>query len=222
MDLLHLPVLSITEGSLIAVFVRLCRQSACRVIGVAFHVSHRVCDCQYVAFLIPGIYRVLRFFTVCPGASALCQMSHRIILVEGLIPKGIGHLCKVSVWCVLITGNVSIFIFRLCHTSEGIVGEMCHASCRVFNGYDAVKAVIAVTVVFPRRGGTPCKVSLGIIAVVLPCTVRVAHTLQPSAFFISVDGAAPVRMADAFCFSHLIIEYTGGGTCRIRDTGSSP
>ena len=175
-----------------------------------------------MTFFIPGIDCILWFFPIGSCTACLYQLSHCIILIKCFISQRICHFCKIAIWSVFITGNISLFIFCFRYTSKCIIGKICHTSCRVFNGYDAVKAVIAVTVAFPRRGGTPCEVSLGIIAVVLPCTVRVAHTLQPSAFFISVDGAAPVRMADAFCLSHLIIEYTGGGTCRIRDTGPSP
>ena len=66
------------------VFLRF--HSSSRVIGVALHISKRVCHCQYMAFLIPGIGGILWFFPICSGTAALCQVSHGIILIEGLIP----------------------------------------------------------------------------------------------------------------------------------------
>ena len=164
------------EGCLITIFIYLCFHSSSRIIGIALHISQRVCHCCDMSFLIPGIYRVLWFFPLCSGATALCQMSHCIILVESLISHGIRNFCKITVWSVFIAGLISIFIFCLYYSSQCIICKIGYTSCRILNKYHTIKAVIVITITFSCRSSTLCKISLCIIAIMLSGTIRVTYT----------------------------------------------
>ena len=56
-----------------------------RIICICFHISQRVCHCHNMSFLIPCICSVLCLLFACSSTACLCQVSHGIILIEGLI-----------------------------------------------------------------------------------------------------------------------------------------
>ena len=130
-----------------------------------------------MTFFIPGIDCILWFFPIGSCTACLYQLSHCIILIKCFISQRICHFCKIAIWSVFITGNISLFIFCFRYTSKCIIGKICHTSCRIFNGCDTGKTVITIFVTFSRRSGTLCEVSPGIISIVFSCTIRVTNTL---------------------------------------------